>query len=43
MNSAATYPDGQSSGSTLRCIPLTVDNTRACHKNSRNLIKSQIF
>ena len=43
MNSDVTNPDGQSSGSTLRCIPLTVDNTRACHKNNRNLVKSQIF
>ena len=34
---------GRDSGSTLRRIPLTVNNARACGKITLNFIKHQIF
>ncbi len=30
MDYAVAFRNGHNPGSTLRCIPLTVDNTRAC-------------
>lgn len=44
MSLAAIFPErSKNSGSTPQCIPLTVNNTGACDKNSLNFIKRQIF